>query len=191
MLKPSENPPILSPDVNSVSELEGPWLVAHTKARFEKVFAWDMLDQGIGYFLPLREKVIFSGGRKRRLMMPLFAGYVFFCGTEEQRYRALATNRLCQTIDVVDQQGLIYQLESIHKALLSNAVIDSYPELPVGKRARVKNGPMMGLEGIIIEKCNSQARMVLEVSILGQGALVEIDADILEPLESMSNSSIL
>ncbi len=182
MLKLSENPAILTPEVESLTELCGTWWVGHTKPRFEKAFAWDMLSYGIGYFLPMREKVIFSGGRKRRVMIPLFTSYVFFCGTEKDRYTALTTNRLCQTLEVFDQEDMISELAAIEKALLSKADLDIYPHLPIGGRCRIISGPMMGTEGVVIERKNAKARMVLEVTILGQGAVMEIDADILEPV---------
>jgi len=183
MLKLSENPAILTSEVESLAELTGTWWIAHTKARFEKVFAWDMSSCGIGYFLPMWEKVIFSGGRKRRVMMPLFTSYVFFCGTDEDRYRAMATNRLCQTIEVFDQDRLVQELTRIEKALVGKAIIDHYPHLPVGGRCRITSGPMMGTEGVVIERNNTKARMVLEVTILGRGALIEIDADLLEHID--------
>ncbi len=182
MLKLSENPAILTPEVKSLTELGGTWWVAHTKPRFEKVFAWDMISHGIGYFLPMREKVIFSGGRKRRVMIPLFTSYVFFCGTETDRYTALTTNRICQTIEVIDQDGLIRELASVEKALLSKAIIDHYPHFPIGAHCRITSGPMIGTEGIVIERKDAKARMVLEITILGQGAVIEIDADLLEPV---------
>jgi len=178
----TENPAILTPQVQSLTELTGTWWVARTKARFEKAFAWDLLSHGIGYFLPMREKIIFSGGRKRCVMVPLFTSYVFFCGTEQDRYMALKTNRLCQTIEVIDQDSLVEDLVSIEKALLSKAVIDNYPRLPVGSHCRIKSGPMMGIEGVVIERKDTKARMVIEVTILGQGAVVEIDSDLLEPV---------
>ena len=182
MLKLSENPAILTPQVESLTELHGTWWVAHTKPRFEKAFAWDMISYGIGYFLPMREKVIFSGGRKRRVMIPLFTSYVFICGTELDRYTALTTNRLCQTIEVFDQEGLISELAAIEKALLNKAVLDIYPHLPIGNRCRITSGPMMGTEGVVVERKDAKARMVLEITILGQGAVMEIDADLLEPI---------
>ena len=183
MLRLSDNPAILTPEVQSVIELSGTWWVGHTKARFEKVFAWDMFNRRIGYFLPMREKIIFSSGRKRHIMAPLFTSYVFICGTELDRYTALTTNRLCQTIEVVDQDGLIKELASVEKALLSRAIIDHYPRLPVGRHCRIISGPMMGTEGVVIERKNAKARMVIEVTILGQGAVVEINSDLLEPME--------
>jgi len=106
-----------------------------------------------------------------------------FSGTEDDRYTALTTNRVCQTIEVTNQDILIEELLSIEKALLSKAIIDHYPHLPVGSRCRIISGPMMGIEGVVIKRKDAKARMVIEVTILGQGAEVEIDADLLEPIE--------
>ncbi len=181
MLKFADNPPILIPGVASLSELEGTWWVAHTKPNSEKVFTWDLNSRGIGYFLPMREYAIFSGSRNRRGMKLLFPSYVFFCGSDEDRYTAQRTNRLFQVIDVADQLGLISQLVTIEKGLLCKTVLDPYPHRPVGSRCRITSGPMMGAEGVVIERNHAKARMVLEVTILGQGALVEVDADLLEP----------
>ena len=182
MLKLSENPAILTPEVCSLSDLKGTWWVAYTKARFEKVFAWDMLSYGIGYFLPMREKIIFSGNRKRHIMSPLFTSYVFFCGTEHDRYTALSTNRLCNVIEVADQNSFVGELMNIEKAILTKSVIDNYPRLAIGSRCRITSGPMMGTEGIVIERDDEKARMVIEVTILGQGVIVEIDSDLLETI---------
>lgn len=183
MLTLSENPSILTPDVKSLTELRGTWWLAYTRPRFEKAFAWDLYSHGIGYFLPMYEKIIFSGGRNRHLMAPLFTSYVFFCGTEQDRYAAMRTNRLCHTINVADQQRFVQELADIEAALTSKSIIDAYPGLPVGSRCRVVSGPMKNIEGVIIERKSPRARMVIEVTILTQGALIEIDADLLEPLE--------
>jgi transcriptional antiterminator RfaH len=183
MLSLSENPSILTPEVESLTKLSGTWWIAYTRPRFEKAFARDLCSLGIGYFLPMYEKTIFSGGRNRRLMSPLFTSYVFFCGSEQERYMAMRTNRLCYTMDVVNQEQLIEELAGIESALLSKAVIDAYPGLPIGSRCRIISGPMENIEGVIVERKCARARMVIEVTILTQGALVEIDADLLEPLE--------
>jgi len=175
---------MLTPEIGSLTELTGTWWAAHTKARFEKAFARDMSCHGIGYFLPMLKKTTYSGGRKRHVMMPLFTSYVFVCGTEVDRYTALRTNRLCQIIEVNDQDGLIQELSRIEKALLNKAVVDRYQHLPIGKRCRISAGPMEGIEGVIIERNNAKAHMVLEVSILGQSAVVEIDADLLIPTDN-------
>src|SRR5215207_7360579 len=117
MLKLSENPPMLSPGIGSLVDISGTWWVAHTKARCEKAFALDLLDREIGFFLPMLERVRIISGKKRRVLLPLFPSYVFFCGDTEQRQRALLTDRLCATIDVRDQQKLIDELSAIQRLL--------------------------------------------------------------------------
>ena len=180
--RPTEGPPILPPGVETLLELKGQWWVGHTKARFEKAFGWDLLHLKIPYFLPLIERVKISRGRKYKVRAPLFTSYVFFCGGELDRYAALKTDRLCQVIPIVDQDKLKNELLALEKALAGNIDIDPYPFAAVGKRCRVTAGALMGMEGIVIER-KDRARIVLSVSILGQGASVEIDNDLLEPAE--------
>jgi transcriptional antiterminator RfaH len=182
MLKLSDNPPQIPPGAGSIARLEGAWCVAHTRARFEKAFAWDLLHRGIAYFLPMMERVRVSGGRKRRVMVPLFTSYVFFCGSDSDRHAAMTTGRLCQTIPVIDQTQFLSEIMAIEKVIAGCAVLDQYPRIAAGTRCRVIAGPFQGIEGVVIDR-NKMARMVLSVGILGQGAAVEIDADLLEPAE--------
>jgi len=182
VLKAADNPPILTPDAETLTDLEGHWWVAHTKARNEKALAWDLLRRHIAHFLPMQEHVIFSGGRKRRSMMPLFASYLFFCGDETDRYTAMTTNRVCQTLDAFDQAGLIHDLAAIESALACKAGLEPYLHPAIGRRCRVAAGPFEGIEGVVVER-SRHARLVLEVGLLGQGAAMEIEADLLDPID--------
>jgi len=182
MLKISENPPILHPDYESVSDIPGSWWVAHTKARNEKALAWNLMQFDIPYFLPLREKLSVRKGRKFRSLLPLFSGYVFFCGDQDTRYQALTTNRIAQVIEVVQQTTLIKELSQIHQALAQGARLDPHPYLKKGDRCRVLSGPLIGMEGILLSK-KKLTKLILQIDILGQAAAVEIDADLLEPIE--------
>ncbi len=189
MLKLSDNPPMLPPRAASLLELPGPWWIAHTKARFEKAFAFDLLRREIGYFLPMGEHRKVSGGKRRRVLLPLFPSYVFFCGGQDARYAALATDRLCRVIDVVDQAGLVRDLRSLELALAGKAVLDPYPFAAIGHRCRVTEGPFEGLEGVLVQRLGPN-RLVLQVTMLGQGAAMEIDAELLEPLEWPAQSHL-
>jgi len=182
MLKLSDNPPMRPESFVSIGEMQGTWWVAHTKSRAEKSFAWDLLHTGVGYFLPMIEKQAISGGRKRTTLLPLFPSYVFFCGDEGDRYKALMTHRICQVIPAVDQRGLAKELAAVEMALCSGAVLSLYSFVAKGRRCRVTRGALAGMEGRI-EECGNITRLVLAVSMLGQGASLEIDAAMLEPLD--------
>ena len=180
-MKLSNNPSILPPDVESLTELSGSWWVAHTKARNEKAFAWDLQRNDIGYFLPMVERTRIYNGKKQAVLLPLFSSYVFFCGSDSDRYHAMTTNRLCQTIEIKDQQTIIKELTAIEKALTAKVRLDPYPFAAVGQRFRITGGSLKGMEGIVIKR-TPKARFVLEVDILGQGTVMEIDVDLLEPV---------
>ena len=182
MLKASQNPPTAHPQTGSIRDFSGRWWVAHTKARSEKAFAWDLLHQNISYFLPITQRIRFSGGRKRRVLLPLFSSYVFFCADEHNRQTALATDRLCQVIAVRDQNKLIDDLAAIERVLAENVSLDPYPFAVVGKRVRISRGPFEGICGTIDRRDNIN-RMVLSIDVLGHGAAMEIDTDLLESLE--------
>ena len=177
MLKLADNPPIIAPSLRELGHASGQWWIAHTKARFEKAFAFDLLRRGTGYFLPLINRIKMSGGRKRHVMLPLFPSYVFFCGTPEDRYAALATNRLCRVIETPDQSGLLGELRALELALTHKAVLDLYPFAAIGRRCRVRTGPFEGIEGVVIER-GGPTRLVLQVKMLGQGA---VDGDRCRP----------
>ena len=172
---------MLSPLAGAVSDFQGRWWVAHTKGRFEKAFTRNLLKRGVGYFLPLRERVKITKGRKRKTLIPLFPSYVFFCGVEEDRYAAMATNRLCQIIEVQDQSRLIRELSDIERVISDGAQLVPYPFATAGRRCRVKAGPFQGLEGVVVQ-CASFARLVLQIHVLGQGVALDIDADLIDPV---------
>src|SRR5688500_4770416 len=154
MLKFEDNPPRLFPAGGDVSMLTGSWWVARTKPRAEKVLAWELLNRNIPYFLPMAERVKVSGGRKRRLLLPLFPSYLFFSGNRVARASALATGKVVQTIEVRDQQQLTNELAAIDRVLANNTPLDPVPNLAVGSRCRITAGPFQGLEGRVIRQDN-------------------------------------
>ncbi len=151
--------------------------MAHTRSRFEKALAWDLLRARIPYFLPLTELQRVSGGRRQRSVVPLFPGYVFFCGDPEVRFRVLRTNRVASTLPVPDQSELINELGAIAVAL-EVASLEVYPRPPIGRRVRIVSGPFEGLEGTVVRSLGRD-RVVLQMSVIGQGAILEVQEECL------------
>jgi transcription antitermination factor NusG len=182
LLKPSDNPPITWPDGKPLRDFEGLWWVAHTKSRNEKALAHDLAAKGVSYFLPMIWKVRRIRGRTIRSLLPLFGGYLFFCGEELQRIEALRTNRVANLIEVRDQHRLVEELSQIEQAFVAGADLSPHDYIKVGQRARVIGGALAGLMGIVAKTRNS-ARLVLQIDMLGQAASVEIDVDMIEVID--------
>ena len=182
MLNASENPPIIWPEEHSVIDFIGKWWVAHTKSRNEKALAHDLINREINYFLPMSWKVRRKSRRTIKSLLPLFSGYVFFCGDENQRLELLRTDRGANLIEVINQQQLIDELVQIERVLRAGEPITPHKYLKKGQKCRVIAGPLMGIQGIIVT-LKGQTRLVLQVDMLGQAASVEIEIDMIEPVE--------
>lgn len=183
MLKLSDNPPALWPQDKGVETFSGTWWVAHTKSRNEKALAWQMQKKNINYFLPMTEKVSKRNRRVFRSMLPLFSGYVFFCGDESDRLEALKTNRISNIIQVTDQKLFINELMPIEKALTCGADLQPYTYIQKGQQCKVIAGPLMGIEGIAVSEQN-KTRLVLQVDILGKATCLDIETNLLEVIDS-------
>lgn len=167
--------------------LPGTWWVAHTRPRAEKALTLDLRNLDITAYLPLcsRETRSSTTGRKSRSIVPVFTGYVFFNATPDQRYRALNTNRIAQTLPVPGQHELVGHLRQIQRVLADGTEFRLRKALEVGQWVRVAAGSLAGVEGIVSQR-RSRLRLVLNVATLGQSVSVEVDQELLEEIPAPS-----
>ena len=182
ILKVNENPPIIWPEEQTIADLEGSWWVAHTKSRNEKALASQLVKKEVPYFLPMHWKVSKSRGRTIRSLLPLFPGYLFFCGGDDQRLEVLKTNRTANILQVENQDMLIAELQPIEKVLKLGKHVIPHDYIKIGQKCRVIAGPLQGTEGIVVQTPR-ETRLVLQVDMLGQAASVEIASDMIEKLD--------
>ena len=182
MLKAHENPPIAWPEETAIKDFTGLWWVAHVKSRNEKALAHDLVQKEINYFLPMTWKVSRWRGRKIRSLLPLFGGYLFFCGEETQRLDILRTNRVANLIEVKNQMKFLGELMQIEQAISAGAPLLPHKYIKTGQQCRVLTGPLADLQGIVVQ-AKTGTRLVLQIDMLGQATSVEVDTDIIEPIE--------
>jgi len=158
------------------------WRVLQTKARQEKALSAALQATGVSHFLPLTPRVRYHGGRRRIVHEPLFASYLFLWGPIDDAYFAVRTKRVARMIEAPDQRRLDDELRQIRSALEQGGVLDPYPFLTQGRPVRVRAGPFQGVEGLVEERTGAD-RLVLQVHTLGRATSLEIDADLLEPID--------
>jgi hypothetical protein len=100
------------------------WLVVHTKARHEKALARELLRLRIPFYLPLVPKIWL---KRRRIcfQVPLFDGYLFLFGSENERVRCLATNRVVRVLPVFDQEMLRSDLRRLQELIATGVPLTS------------------------------------------------------------------
>lgn len=174
--EPDMFPENLFPLASNAKESSRCWSVFHTRPRQEKCVARDLEERGLSFYLPLESKLTWVRGRPVAVRIPLFPGYVFFLGDEQERIRALATRRVVRTLKVHDQTELTRDLQQIHRVLATGTDVQLEKTLAPGTLVEITTGPLAGLRGTIL--CGEKHRRILvAVHFLHQGASVRLDGD--------------
>ena len=160
----------------------GDWFVLRTKARQEKILARDLMARSMGVFLPLVKTVKHYSGRRACVELPLFPGYVFLRGDNDEAYAADRTRRIAQIIRVHDQGRMDQELQSLYLALSQEATLDPYPYLKKGIWAEVRSGPFQGIRGMIEDRCRMDF-IVLQIEMLGRAVSLQIEASLLDVID--------
>ena len=156
-------------------DTEGAWWALYTLSRREKELIRRLRTHQICHYCPLiRRKTRSPSGRVRDSFVPLFAGYVFMFGAEEQRYQALTTNCISRTLEISDPSCLLRDLRQIQRLVDSEAPLTPEARIAPGTRVRVRSGPFLGLEGTVLQRRGKQ-RLMVAIEFLQQGASVLIE----------------
>jgi transcription antitermination factor NusG len=159
------------------------WYVAQTCCHHEKRVAQQLASRGIQHFLPLYEKVGRWKERRVRLQMPLFPGYIFVRMPLRERLRALEISSVASLVGFGGVATPLpdFEIDALQKGLASQLRAEPHPHLKVGRRVRIKSGPLAGLEGILIRKKGS-LRFVVSVDLIQRSVAADVDVADIAPV---------
>jgi transcriptional antiterminator RfaH len=157
------------------------WWVAQTIARQEKGLARHLLGKEVSFYLPLAHKSRMISGRKRTSHIPLFSGYVFILGSEDDRVTALTSNIIVNLLPVSDTNQMTLDLTRLEQVERSGVEVSLETKLQPGRLVRVLSGPLMGIEGTVSSR-RGENRLILAVTFLRQGASLLIGDYQVEPI---------
>ena len=159
------------------------WYAIHTLSRREKDLMRRLRSLKIAHYSPMAETRNRSpSGRIRTSYLPLFRGYVFVRGTEDDRYNTVATGCVSNCLGVADALELVSDLCRIRLLNQEGTDICPEPKPLMGRQAVVISGPMAGVQGTITQT-NSLHRLTVIVNFMQQGASVTIDEADVELLD--------
>jgi hypothetical protein len=149
---------------------QGRWWALYTLSRREKELMRRLRGLDIAFYSPLVPRRRNSpSGCSRVAHVPLFSGYVFVYGEEDERNRAMTTNCVSRWLSVADGEKLTQDLRQIQRLIASSAPLTPEARLLPGMRVRVRSGLLAGIEGEVVSR-QGQTRLVVAVSFLSQGA---------------------
>lgn len=162
---------------NILPALEMPrWYAVYTRSRHEQVVKNQLDWKGIENFLPVYTHISQWRDRKKEVKAPLFPGYLFVRIPSLERLDVLKTHGAVYLVGD-GQSPLSVPEESIlniQRFVDEGLKYDPHPYLRIGQRVRIANGPLSGIEGILVRKKN-QRLLVVSVDLIQRSVSVEIE----------------
>lgn len=156
--------------------LENRWYAARTKSRHEKKVAEHLAGKGITNFLPLYKAQHRWKDRVARVDLPLFPGYIFVQFPLKERLKVLEIPGVANLVSFKGEPAALpeQEIETLRQGLSANLYAEPHPYLKVGRRVRIKGGPLRGLEGILERKKEDSFRVVISIDLIMRSVLVEV-----------------
>jgi transcription antitermination factor NusG len=163
------------------SFLEQHWYAAYTCANHERRVAAELQVRTVEHFLPLYGTVRRWKDRRVNLELPLFPGYIFVRLALRDRLRVLQIPSVVRIVGFNGQPAALpdEEMETMRSGFFQRLNPKPHPFLTVGRRARIKNGPLAGREGILL-RWKGNWRVVLSLQLIQRSVSVDIDASDLE-----------
>jgi transcription antitermination factor NusG len=157
------------------------WYAVYTCARHEKRVAEEMERRQLHGFVPLYRATHRWKDRRKEVVLALFPSYVFVHLALPDRLRVL---EIPGVVSLVGSQGrptplAAEEIEPFRRAA-GSVQMEPHPYLRTGHRVRLRRGPMVGLEGVLLRR-KEGLRLIVSIEILMRSVAVEVDESDVEP----------
>jgi transcription antitermination factor NusG len=163
------------------------WYAVHVRSRQEKSVELMFRHKGLETFLPLYTAERRWASTRRSVELPLISCYVFTRFDITKRLPVLITPGV---LSIVGCGPAPQPVEEVEIAALQTIVASGYPAEPVeylhcGDRVRVAEGPLAGLEGVLVSH-KSRKRLTVSITLLQRSVAVELDTEQVKPVQSQA-----
>jgi transcription antitermination factor NusG len=165
--------------VNSTND----WYVLRVRSNYENAVALHLRARGFEAFLPTYQCYRRWSDRFKEFELPLFPGYVFSRFDPLNRLPVLSIPGVVNPVAIGNTPVPVDDTEmtAIQAAVKNGLRRSPWPFLQVGQRVRIEQGPLCGIEGILVA-FRGRERLVLSVSLLQSSIAVQVEAGWARPL---------
>jgi len=151
------------------------WFALYTKPRNEFNAEKQLQSIGVKYFLPTINKVRQWSDRKKKILEPLFRGYIFIYSDEKERLLALELTSIVRCIFYNGKPAVIpeSQIDNVKSILKNNTDLDVHNRLFPGNKVIIKSGPLKGIVGVVLNS-NRGKSIAISVDLLNRSVLTRL-----------------
>jgi transcription antitermination factor NusG len=159
------------------------WYALYARSHCEQLVCDQLTAKGFHIFLPRIDVWSRRAGKRHLISVPMFPGYLFLRHAidktsyiEVRKARGLVRilGERWDRLSVVPDA----EIEAIQTTLQASLPVMSHPYLQEGQRVRITQGPLRGVEGILVQSKPTKGLLILSVDLLQRSIAVEIDCSV-------------
>ncbi len=172
-----------SPDLRGFARYSGAWYALTVRPQHERAVELALTARGLTTYLPLFETVKKWSDRFKKLVVPLFPGYIFCRFDTSSRVQVLKTPGVISIVSTGQTPTPVpdAQVEAVQKMLASGSPVEPCAYLKEGERVRIEEGPMAGVEGILLE-VRDACRLVVGIELFQRSVSVQVYRESVVPV---------
>ena len=158
------------------------WYAVYTKSRFEDKVCAGLIQRSVEAFLPKIEVWSRRKDRKKKIMIPMFSGYLFVMFpeyTNERKLDVLTTPGVVKMLDKPDVYEPLQipdsQINAIKSLIASDVEIQPYIYPKEGEKARITDGPFRDIEGVVMRADYRKRLFVVSIDILQRSVAIKLE----------------
>lgn len=157
------------------------WFAISVIPRKEKVTAQTLRAKGYEEFLPLYTERRKWSDRTKSVDLPLFSGYVFCRFDPQYRLPILKIPSVTHIVGLgkIPQPVEDTEIDALQTICKAGIHAVPCPYMNVGAKVTILEGPLKGLEGIMVEP--KETRLIVSVTLLQRSVSVELDREWVSP----------
>jgi transcription antitermination factor NusG len=180
----------LKAPIMSTEKIEKKWYAVYTKPRWEKKVAELLTRRKVENYCPLNRVLRQWADRKKLVMEPLFTSYVFVYATEAEQLTIKQTDGIVNFVYWLGKPAVIRneEMEAIRYFLRTHEDIKLEKiDVNVSDKVRIIGGPLIALEGDVVEVRSRTVKVVLPS--LGYAMVAEVDKSRIEIINAAQQAT--
>ena len=160
------------------------WYAVYANVRHEKRVKEFLDARMLECYLPAYRSVRRWQDRRKEVELPLFPGYLFVRIAYRSRLQVLTAPGVVHIVSFDGKPVPICEdeIETLRQTLSRGRNCEPHPYLKVGRRVRVRNGPLFGIEGTFVRRKEGY-RLIISIELIMRSVATEVDEADVEPVD--------
>jgi transcription antitermination factor NusG len=159
------------------------WYALYLRSRYEKKVPLALVKKHVETFLPLIEELHLWSDRKKRVLEPLFRGYIFVKTDLRDKETIVTTDGVIRFVGINHKPSWIpaSQMDWLRRIVGGPVKVKREKYLEVGEKVRISAGPLIGIEGIV-RWIHGISRVVVSITAIEQSVSILVPAELLRTI---------